>query len=201
MAETFEGSVYSVTMQLEVVSAAAQIRFPCLLFAQWSTNNHKLCKETGRYAHVSGKADFHETLTLTTEMVYDRKLRSFQKKDSHLQLSLVSKSRPEDPKLVGRCTIDMAEVINKKLFANPTEHHLQFTSVTAKMVISMKLLQKIETDISLSEFDRSYSENVSLRLSTLSESKDRSVSNWEDLSRSSFNKEPGSTIIHETKTP
>ena len=80
MSEPFEGTVCSMTLQLEVLAASAQIRFPCLLFAQWSTNNHKVVKETGRYAHVQGKADVKETLTITTEMVYDHATKAFQKK-------------------------------------------------------------------------------------------------------------------------
>ena len=74
----------------------------------------------------------------------------------------MSKSRPDDAKLVGRCTLDLASIINQRLYGQPTEFGLQFCSVNASIVLSIHILDKVKTDISVSEFDRSYREELSM---------------------------------------
>ena len=42
------------------------------------------------------------------------------KKDTQVQLNLVSKNRPDQPKLVGRVTVDAAAILNNKEYAAKT---------------------------------------------------------------------------------
>lgn len=51
-------------------------------------------------------------------MIYNTKKREYYSKETFLVLNLVSKSRPDQVKLVGRVSIDLAEIINKKKFAD-----------------------------------------------------------------------------------
>ena len=79
-----------------------------------------------------------------------------------MQLNLLSKSHPDELKLVGRCTLDLASIINQRLYGQPTDFSLQFCSVNGSLVLSFTVLEKTKTDISISEFDRSYREEISL---------------------------------------
>ena len=93
---------------------------------------------------------FNETLTLRTEIIHDTSTQQFERKDIHVQLNLVSKSRPDEAKLVGRCTLDLASIINQRLYGQPTEFGLQFCSVNGALVLSFTILDKTKTDISIS---------------------------------------------------
>lgn len=45
-------------------------------------------------------------------MLYDNNLKKFFKKETHLIINLVSKSRPDQVKLVGRVSVDLSELAN-----------------------------------------------------------------------------------------
>ena len=55
---------------------------------------------------------FDDTLTLTTYLCYDTSVQSYNKKEANVLVNLVSNSRPNEPKLVGRVTVDLAELTN-----------------------------------------------------------------------------------------
>lgn len=50
-------------------------------------------------------------------MIYDNKKREFIKKETLIVLNLISKSKPDQVKLVGRVTIDLAKVINVGMYS------------------------------------------------------------------------------------
>lgn len=113
-------SAYSVAIQLAVRSATSAVRFTCLFSVQWRTNNQKVSVETAKYSPQAGKADFNEDLIMRTEIAFDRTKRIFLKKETQVQLNLISKSRPDQSKLVGRVTIDLATLLNEGLYTEPT---------------------------------------------------------------------------------
>ncbi len=49
-------------------------------------------------------------------MVYNTKKKEYYSKETFLVLNLVSKSRPDQVKLVGRISVDLAEVLNRRRF-------------------------------------------------------------------------------------
>lgn len=155
-------SAYSVAIQLAVRSAATAVRFPCLFSVQWRTNNQKVSVETGKQSPQSGKVDFNEDLLMRTEVAFDRNKRIFLKKETQVQLNLISKSRPDQSKLVGRVTIDLATLLNEGLYTEPTEFPLQFCSVNGSLVMSFRVLEKTECDVSLSELELSVGEGMAL---------------------------------------
>lgn len=50
-------------------------------------------------------------------MVYNSKKKEYYSKETFLVLNLVSKSRPDQIKLVGRISIDLADIVNKNRFS------------------------------------------------------------------------------------
>ncbi len=76
-------------------------------------------------------------------MGFDKNRKSFLKKETQVQLNLTSKNRPDQSKLVGRVTIDLATILNDDIYSQPTELALQFCSVNAFLVISFRTIEKI----------------------------------------------------------
>lgn len=114
---------------------------------------------------------------MRTEVGWDRSKKSFMKKETQVQLNLVSKSRPDQVKLVGRVTIDLANILNEGGLESPTEFPLQFCSVNASLWLSFRVLEKIETDISLTEIEKSVGDAYTInaqRIANSSAIKDRS---------------------------
>lgn len=72
-----------------------------------------------------------------------------------IELFLVSKSRPDQNKLVGRVTIDLAKVINVGMYAEPTEFQLNFCSVNGSMIMQFKAVDRKLTSLSVQSLDRS----------------------------------------------
>ena len=154
-----EKSVFSVNIQLAVRSAATVVRFPCLFSVQWRTNNQKVNVETAKYSPQAGRTDFNEDLIMRTEIAFDRVTRRFIKKETQVQLNLTSKSTPDQSKLVGRVTIDLANILNDHLYTEFTEFPLQFCSVNACLVMAFKVLEQVETELSVSELEMSIGES------------------------------------------
>jgi hypothetical protein len=138
-----DGKVYNVTLQAEISEAITSVKFPCLFYVLWKTNDQQYVTETGKYSPQGGKVAIHETITLRLPLVYERTKQVFLKKETQVQLNLISKSRPEQPKLVGRVTLDLAALINNNLYPTVTEFPLQFCSVNASIRASFKLIEKI----------------------------------------------------------
>lgn len=55
---------------------------------------------------------FNETIILNALLIYDLKQDTYRKKDSVIQVNLLSNSRPKDPKLVGRVALDLSTFAN-----------------------------------------------------------------------------------------
>lgn len=72
-----------------------------------------------------------------------------------MELFLVSKSRPDQNKLVGRVTIDLAKIVNVDMYAQPTEFKLNFCSVPGSITLQFALLNKKLTSMKVQDLDRS----------------------------------------------
>mgnify|MGYP003534001486 CR=1 FL=1 len=94
-------------------------------------------------------------MNLTTEMIYDHKTQEKKKKDALTELFLVSKSRPDQNKLVGRVTVDLAKITNVQMYAEPTEFKLNFCSVEASLTMQFMLVEQKLTSMKVQDLDRS----------------------------------------------
>lgn len=66
---------------------------------------------------VEGVVTFDEKLTAEVQLLVNKDDGSFIKKDSVLSLNLISKRRPDQQKLVGRITIDLAKLVTGEKYA------------------------------------------------------------------------------------
>lgn len=82
-------------------------------------------------------------------MLYHRAQKLYLKKESLLHLNLISNSRPDQVKLVGRVLVDLSEVANSHLYSTVTTTKLMYCSVDADISFSMKLSRSIESNIEL----------------------------------------------------
>lgn len=99
--------------QLDVTEGIASVRFPCSFFFELKTANGKHhVASNHRVKANKGTIAFQETVVLNVLMVYDLKQEKYKKKEAVILVSLLSNSRPNDPKLVGRVTLDLSEVAN-----------------------------------------------------------------------------------------
>lgn len=57
-------------------------------------------------------------------ILYDKANKKYLKKESLLMINLISKSRPDQIKLVGRVAIDLADVLNMNSFDQLTTTQL-----------------------------------------------------------------------------
>ena len=53
-------------------------------------------------------------------MILNHKTSEYSKKETLIELYLVSKSRPDQNKLVGRVNIDLSKIVNFDMYAQPT---------------------------------------------------------------------------------
>ncbi len=106
-------------------------------------------------------------MNLTTEMIYDHKTQEYTKKDALTELFLVSKSRPDQNKLVGRVTVDLAKITNVQMYAEPTEFKPNFCSVEASLTMQFMLVEQKLTSMKVQDLDRSsfidYISQISLK--------------------------------------
>lgn len=100
-------------------------------------------------------------------MIFNHKTQEYAKKDALIELFLVSKSRPDQNKLVGRVTIDLGKIINVQMYAEPTEFKLNFCSVDASLTMQFMLVEQKLTSMKVQDLDRSsfidYISHVSLK--------------------------------------
>ena len=92
---------------------------------------------------------------MKTEVGYDKVSKQFLKRETQLQLNLISKSKTDQPKLVGRTTIDLANLLNVHQYKELTELLLQFCSVNASLLASFEIVSKLESDLPITEMERS----------------------------------------------
>lgn len=101
--------VRECSFMLEVTEGIASVRFPCSFFFELKTTNGKHhVASNNRVKANNGVIAFQETVVLNVLMVYDLKQGRYKKKEAALLVSLLSNSRPNDPKLVGRVTLDLS---------------------------------------------------------------------------------------------
>ena len=70
-------------------------------------------------------------------------------------INLISKSRPDQIKLVGRVAIDLADVLNANSFDKLTISQLEYCSVEASLSFFIKSVSIKESTMHVSELDRS----------------------------------------------
>ncbi len=75
-------------------------------------------------------------------MVYNAKKREYYSKETFLVLNLVSKSRPDQVKLVGRISVDLADILNRKRYSELTHIKLNYCSVEGSILFNVNLLNK-----------------------------------------------------------
>ena len=68
---------------------------------------------------------------------------------------MVSKSRPDQNKLVGRVSVDLAKVINFDMYAKPTEFKLNFCSVQGSLIMQFSVTEQKLTSMKVQDLDRS----------------------------------------------
>lgn len=88
-------------------------------------------------------------------MLYDEDQNWYSKKDSLILLNLISKSKPDQVKLVGRIHLDLAEVINLNTYAEQKSYPLQFCSVDSNIAFTAKLIQGKASDKDIALIDKS----------------------------------------------
>lgn len=66
---------------------------------------------------------------MAVEMLYDHNKLEFLKRETIVELYLISRSRPDQNKLVGRVNVDLGKVINVGMYESPTEFKLNFCSI------------------------------------------------------------------------
>ncbi len=82
-------------------------------------------------------------------MIYHRGQRQYLKKESLIHLNLISNSRPDQIKLVGRVVIDLAEIANKSVYASITTSKLMYCSVEAEVSFKAKFVKNVESNMEL----------------------------------------------------
>lgn len=96
------------------------MKFPCTYFVEWRTVNAKSTARTEKHAPQQNTVNFEERITLSVEMLYDHNKLEFLKRETIVELYLISKSRPDQNKLVGRVNVDLGKVINVGMYESPT---------------------------------------------------------------------------------
>lgn len=54
-----DGKIYNVTLQAEISEATTAVKFPCLFYVLWKTNDQHYIAETGRYSQQAGKVNIN----------------------------------------------------------------------------------------------------------------------------------------------
>ena len=88
-------------------------------------------------------------------MIYNHSTSEYSKKETLIELYLVSKSRPDQNKLVGRVNVDLAKVINFDMYAKPTEFKLNFCSVQGSLILQFSVVDQKLTSMKVQDLDRS----------------------------------------------
>ena len=106
-----EAKVYNCTFELELYELRIFLRFPCKFFVEWkTTSGNKQTKTQGFGENVDGKVLFNQKLTLEAEMLHDTAKNAWIRKDSIINVYLVTKSKPNFNQLAGRINIDLSAV-------------------------------------------------------------------------------------------
>jgi acid phosphatase class B len=108
--------IHLCTFEAYFYKAKVNLRFPSLFFVEWKSMNSKnSVAMIGRKRAINSNIDLDETLLFTTEMIFHRGQGQYLKKESLIHLNLISSSRPDEVKLVGRVVIDLSNIANNKI--------------------------------------------------------------------------------------
>lgn len=88
-------------------------------------------------------------------MLFDHGKLEFLRRETIVELFLVSKSRPDQNKLVGRVNIDLGKVVNVGMYAQPTEFRLNFCSVEGSLIMQFRPLEQQLTTMTIQDLDKS----------------------------------------------
>lgn len=80
-------------------------------------------------------------------MFFDKGTKQFLKKETLLNLNLISKSRQDQVKLVGRVTLDLAELANRGTYEQLQTHRLSYCSVDGEISFSAVMKYSKLTDL------------------------------------------------------
>lgn len=88
-------------------------------------------------------------------MLYDHNNQYFLNRDTIVELFLISRSRPDQHKLVGRVNIDVGKVINVGMYEAPTEFKLNFCSIEGTIIMQFKASDQKITNLTINDLDKS----------------------------------------------
>jgi hypothetical protein len=131
------------------------MKFPCTYFVEWRTINSKSTARTERHAPNENTVHFEERVSLQVEMLFDHSNLEFLRRETIVELFLVSKSRPDQNKLVGRVNIDLGKVANVGMYEEPTEFKLNFCSIEGSLVMQFRPLEQRLTTLTVQDLDKS----------------------------------------------
>ena len=133
----------------------ASIRFPCSFFFEWKTATGKSSiASKNKVKVVNGSIPFNDKLTMKVHMIYDTGIGKYRKKESIVLVNLLSNSRPNDPKLVGRVTVDLAKVATGG-YIDMRDYNLEYCSVNAWIRFKIELKNSVVTSLDVNDLDRS----------------------------------------------
>ena len=91
---------------------------------------------------------------MTVHLVYDTKLNKYRKKEAIVLVNLLSNSRPNDPKLVGRVTFDLGAAA-QGVFGEFQQQNLEYCSVNAWVRLRVVLKDVKVTNMEVGDLDKS----------------------------------------------
>lgn len=132
--------IHLCTFEAYFYKAKVNLRFPSLFFVEWKSMNSKnSVAMIGRKRAINSNIDLDETLLFTTEMIFHRGQDQYLKKESLIHLNLISSSRPDEVKLVGRVVIDLSNIANSKILEELSTFKLMYCSVDADITFKVKM--------------------------------------------------------------
>ena len=138
---TFEGYFERATVNL---------KFPSLFFVEWKSMNSKnSVSMISRKRAIDSVVDLDEAVSFTTEMIFHKGEQKYLKKESLLNLNLISNSRPDQIKLVGRVILDLSNVANHNSLAELSTFKLMYCSVDADLSFRVKMVRNIDSNLQL----------------------------------------------------
>jgi hypothetical protein len=88
-------------------------------------------------------------------MMLDLSSNAFLRKETLLNLNLISKARQDQVKLIGRVAIDLADLANRNDYARARPFKLSYCSVDAELTFSATMTSKRETTLTPQDLDKS----------------------------------------------
>lgn len=132
------------------------IKFPCSYLVELKSINGKLliAATKNKVPAIDSVAKFNETLKFETELLFNKQVGEFQKKEVLLLLNLISNRRPEQMKLVGRIPIDLGQIANTEHYSTLRGYKLEYCSVDAHVIFKGKFMGKKLSTTPPERFDR-----------------------------------------------